>query len=111
MSRVWLSLAWLESRIDCFMEVKWLHLGLSEGDWGLSERLVIPQLNIDIQGGVAVQSSKGGVVVGQLKTKFASRPFLLLLVRKYVCRVMKQIEIIIKMHCCISQKKFSTAPI
>ena len=54
---------------------------------------------------------KGGGVVGQLKTKFASRPFLLLFVRKYACRVMKQIENIIKMHCCISQEIFSTAPI
>ena len=35
---------------------------LVRGGWGLSERLVIPQLNRDIQGGVAVQSSKGGVV-------------------------------------------------
>ena len=33
---------------------------LVRGGWGLSERLVIPQLNIDIHGGVIIESSKGG---------------------------------------------------
>ena len=42
---------------------------LVRGGWGLSERLVIPQLNIDIQEGVAVQSSKGGGGCRTIKNK------------------------------------------